>query len=464
MNGRAALFASCALSLLTLTGCPLTDDYRIDADYGAGGTNQGGKAAGGQNSALKGGAGATTLASGGSGGDSSTCSASTCNGACCSGECVDLRTDAANCGKCGMACSSGRACSTGVCTPGWLSCAAPPTAFVARQRAAYASFSGKLFVFGGVDAAGTELNTGAIDDPALDSWQSTAVDTNTPSARDLATAIWTGSSIMVFGGRNQKGSVVLADAALYDPVTNRWTKATAGSTARAAATVGVYSGMAIFWSGLDASMIPIAGADRYRVSTDSWWTSTASNGPLKLGHTACAGIDAYFYAYGGIDTTLSKTDKAYRYSFVTNTWSTIARGPAARWDAYGATDGTNFFVWGGRDETAAKADGSAYETQWVAMGATGAPSARSAPLRESGWTFALDGKGFALLGGFGTSGTMLHDGGVYSTASDAWVSIPAWPSGEDHHYGAAVAAGSELVVFGGGDGTRVTNTCERYSL
>lgn len=44
------------------------------------------------------------------------------SGTSCSGACVQLATDGANCGACGVACTDGRVCSAGHCT---LSCAAP---------------------------------------------------------------------------------------------------------------------------------------------------------------------------------------------------------------------------------------------------------------------------------------------------------------------------------------------------
>ncbi|MFZ5894540.1 MAG: Kelch repeat-containing protein [Myxococcota bacterium] len=476
LSHRGVLLASSLFGLFTLTGCPLSDEYSIDPNYGLGGKSAaggGGGASAGSTNALGGSAalgGNSNIATGGAGGGQPAssgagggCNATTCAGACCANACVDLANDPQNCGKCANACSAGRSCSVGACTPGWLPTATPPAAFVAREKAAYTAFSGKIFIWGGIDASGKELNTGAIYNPALDSWQLTAIDSNTPTARELATAVWVGSAILVFGGR-QGGSTIYRDAALYDPVANRWTQTSDNDTARAAPIAAAYSGMVVFWSGLSANLIPLAGADRYRVSTDGWWASSTTNGPPRLGHTACAGIGAYFYVYGGIDNTITKSDKAYRYAFSTNTWSTLARGPSARWDAFGATDGTRFYVWGGRDDQALRRDGSAYDTEWVTLGVSGVPSARYAPLRESGWSFDLEGVGFALLGGFDSQGVILHNGARYNAATDDWTSIPAWPSGQDHAFGVAASTGSELVVFGGRDGSALSNSGERFSF
>ncbi|HET9933054.1 MAG TPA: kelch repeat-containing protein [Polyangiaceae bacterium] len=446
MRSRRWLAAFSTLALTTLTACPFTDDYYLMNDGGAAGV--GGATAGGGTAAAGGGA-------------SGACSAANCSGACCSGVCVDLANDRSNCGRCANTCATGRICSVGTCASGWIPMAAPPAEFAAREKAAYTTFSDKVFVWGGLDANGNELRTGAIYDPALDTWKMSSVEPNTPSGRELATAVWTGSAVLVFGGRAH-GDMALKDAALYDPVANRWTKVSDNPTARVAPSAAVYSGMVVFWSGLSGSLMPLGGADRYRVSSDMWNPSPTLNGPSRLGHTACAGVGASFFVFGGIDSTITGTDKAYRYSFSANTWSTISRGPSARWDAFGATDGASFYVWGGRDDEAVHGDGSRYDTQWVTLEASGAPSPRYAPLRESGWTFALEGPSFALLGGLDSSGAFLHDGGRYLSARDEWGRIAAWPSSEDHAYGVAASVTGELIVFGGRTGPTLSNTGERY--
>jgi hypothetical protein len=466
------LLASSALALLTLTGCPLSDDYSVDPNYGMGG---GSSASGGMAIAQGGASFAGAPGSGGggtsSGGESSgvggsdvACSETSCAGACCDNGCVDLSHDAANCGRCGNACSVGRSCDAGSCETGWVPIAAPPADFVAREKAAYTTFAGKVFVWGGIDATGTELRTGAIYDAALDTWQSIHIDKQTPSARELATAVWTGSAVLVFGGRNGGGDVALRDAALYDPIADRWTKAVDSPTARVAPLAAAYGDLVVSWSGLSATLIPLGGADRYRASMDSWAPAMTMNGPPRLGHTACAAAGGFFYVYGGIDTMLTATDKAYRYNFAMNNWVTLEHGPGPRFDAFGASDGTRFYVWGGRDSSMVMRTGSSYDAQWAPLGTQGAPVARYAPLRESGWSFDLEENGFAVLGGFDANGEMLHDGGIYSRASDAWTKIPAWSSDEDHGFGVSVHAGSEVVVFGGRTGDSLTNNGERYSL
>lgn len=63
---------------------------------------------------------------------------------------------------CQDGCNTGRSCDGGSCESGWVSMSAPPAGFVARQRAAATAFDGKVFIFGGVDANGNLLDSGAV--------------------------------------------------------------------------------------------------------------------------------------------------------------------------------------------------------------------------------------------------------------------------------------------------------------
>ena len=54
-----------------------------------------------------------------------------------------------------------------------------------------------MIVWGGYD--GSYLNTGGKYNPDTDSWTATST-TNAPTARELHTAVWTGSQMIVWGG------------------------------------------------------------------------------------------------------------------------------------------------------------------------------------------------------------------------------------------------------------------------
>jgi hypothetical protein len=70
----------------------------------------------------------------------------------------------------------------------------------------------------------------------------------------------------------------------------------------------------------------------------------------------------------------------------------------------------------------------------------------------------------ALLGGLSAPSSYLTDGAIYDTEVDNWSRIPSWPGGSSHAFGAAGIASGEIVVWGGRNGTALTNEGARYLI
>ena len=64
------------------------------------------------------------------------------------------------------------------------------------------------------------LNDGGRYNPTLDSW-TTVTTTGAPAARNLHTAVWTGSEMIVWGGASSLA--YFKDGGRYDPAANSWT-------------------------------------------------------------------------------------------------------------------------------------------------------------------------------------------------------------------------------------------------
>jgi N-acetylneuraminic acid mutarotase len=74
----------------------------------------------------------------------------------------------------------------------------------------------RMIIFGGrALGSGASLNDGASYDPVSDSW-SVLETCNAPSPRWEHSAVWTGRSMMIWGGR-ASSNVVLSDGAIYVP-------------------------------------------------------------------------------------------------------------------------------------------------------------------------------------------------------------------------------------------------------
>ena len=59
----------------------------------------------------------------------------------------------------------------------------------------------EMIVWGGYDEYFYPLNTGGRYDPSSDSWTPTSI-ANVPTARVIHTAVWTGTEMIVWGGHS----------------------------------------------------------------------------------------------------------------------------------------------------------------------------------------------------------------------------------------------------------------------
>ncbi len=474
MKTCLALLAAGALSLL-LTGCPLTDHYQLMSDDplnraggppiglqrgGAGGDDDissdvAGETASGGASDLSGGG---ALSSGG--GPSPT--------TCCGSVCTDLSSDVDNCGACGATCNAGRACVSSVCQGGWVTMSAPPAGFVARSRAAIVSAGPSVFFWGGQDADGNALDNGAIYDPSTDTWTFIPTDPGAPTPRMMASAVWTGTKVIVFGGTDAMGNP-LRDGAVYNPGMNQWTPLPLAPMAgRRSSPYSYWDGTrAIFWAGLATPTLGVAKADRFD-QTMRWSSSTNAGDPGAITFPTVGFDGPTLYVLGGMINNV-RQDKVYSYNASTDTWTSLGQsGLTPRTGGFGIWEGSRFVVWGGRDDNGLCGDGAYLSAnKWTPLSTDAAPTPRMITLRRSGWTFEIRPGLIGLLGGqisAALTGGLATDGATYDVDTSVWTAIAGWPSMEAHDYGMGVWTGAEFVLWGGRDSDGVvTSTGERWA-
>ena len=80
----------------------------------------------------------------------------------------------------------------------------------------------EMIVWGGYNLSNGALNTGGRYSPGADSWTATST-TNAPSGRYSHTAVWTGSEMIVWGGSDTNGSNDFNTGGRYSPGTDSWT-------------------------------------------------------------------------------------------------------------------------------------------------------------------------------------------------------------------------------------------------
>jgi hypothetical protein len=144
-----------------------------------------------------------------------------------------------------------------------------------------------MIVWGGFDGS-NGVNTGGRYNPGTDSWATTST-TNAPTARDYHTGIWTGNEMIVWGGSpDVSGSNEVNTGGRYNPGPDSWTatSTTNAPTARELHTAVWTGSEMIIWGGFDGSNGVNTGG-RYNPGTDSWTaTSTANTLAGRYTHTA----------------------------------------------------------------------------------------------------------------------------------------------------------------------------------
>jgi N-acetylneuraminic acid mutarotase len=173
----------------------------------------------------------------------------------------------------------------------------------------------KMIVWGGVDGATGLVNTGGLYDPATDSWTAMST-TNAPSGRETQTAIWSGTRMVVWGGLEGSSGTRTNTGGVYDPVTDTWTatSTTNAPTARQGHTAVWTGSNMVVWGGRDISGVVNTGglysnpvlvpplpspADFYTVTPCRLVDTRNSAGPAG-GPALVAGAVRRFPATGGV--------------------------------------------------------------------------------------------------------------------------------------------------------------------
>lgn len=263
-----------------------------------------------------------------------------------------------------------------------------------------------MIVWGGYSYDGDDhyWNTGGRYNPVTNTWMPTST-TNTPVGREAQTAVWTGNTMIVWGGYFYDGNDhYLNTGGRYNPSTNSWT-ATSTTNAPIAREShrAVWTGNEmIIWGGLgDVGYLNTGG--RYRPNTDTWLATSTTNAPSgRAGHrevwTGNEMIIWGGYFFDGNDNYLNTGG---RYNPSTDSWTatSTANAPDARSTYAAVWTGNEMIVWGGQ-------------------------------------------AGLDL-------GYYFDTGGRYDPATDAWIatSTANVPDGRYRH--TAVWAGSEMIVWGG---------------
>jgi hypothetical protein len=317
----------------------------------------------------------------------------------------------------------------------------------------------------------TQTLTGGRYDPALDAWTPVnwpALAPNGPRADHVA--IWTGSEMVVWGGRSA-ASTYLDTGGRYNPVTNLWTPTnlTGAPTARAEHKAVWDGTRMIVWGGTNGT--DLASGGRYIPATDSWLGIDPTGAPSARAGFSMVLAGAEVIVWGG---NLGNTtyNNGARYNPAADTWSAVTTtgAPVSRSGHSAVWTGDRMIVWGGwvyqsysgggcgcpRAQNSGKAYDPATDT-WFAIvdppnSFSGTPTIWTARYSHAAvWT----GSRMLIWGGVyyrtgSPSGPESREGGLYyEPGTDTWGPISGIDAPPSVTAAPVVWTGSHMLVQGG---------------
>ncbi len=212
----------------------------------------------------------------------------------------------------------------------------------------------EMIVWGGYDGS-NYVNTGGRYNPTTDSWTATTT-TSAPSVRAAHTAVWTGSQMIVWGGEIASGGTTYNTGGKYNPSTNSWTttSTTTGAPGARFVHTAVWTGSEmIVWGGKSDSSpsSSLSSGARYNPSTDTWASMNSATGALPLPryvHTAVWN-GSEMIIWGGTSDGASGLNSGSKYNPSTNIWTVMSttNAPSARANHTAVWTDSEMIVWGG---------------------------------------------------------------------------------------------------------------------
>lgn len=356
-------------------------------------------------------------------------------------------------------------------TDSWSATASPTIAGRYLHTAVWTGT--EMIVWGGRVCSGspcssyTWVNTGSRYNPTSNTWNDTTT-FQAAEARDSHTAVWTGTEMIVWGGF---GFGPLATGGKYKPSTNSWsTVSTTNVPAGRVSHTAVWSGTEmIVWGGVtNTSGVLTNTGGRYKPSTDSWISTNVPsdfNTPTARQEQTAVWTGAEMIVWGGTNLNVAFYNTGAKFDPILNTWvaTSLTNAPTGRFYHEAIWTGTEMIVWGGRASSGYVNTGGRYNPStdsWSAMNTTGAPSARYEH------TFVWTGTEGIVWGGTDAGSNYLNSGARYNTTTDTWIATSTGanvPSTRTRH--TAIWTGTEMIVWGGSTSTSpyMTNTGGKYT-
>jgi N-acetylneuraminic acid mutarotase len=267
--------------------------------------------------------------------------------------------------------------------------------------------------------------------------------------------------IHAVGGADPASCFSLPFHDVYDPATDVWTPGTSMAIGRA------HAAAAVLKVGVNDLLFVVGGSTNCGVRTASMeaydpvlntWTSKAPMPGGPRSNMGAAVIDGLLYVVGGMqfDAFDGMTSLVEVYNPATDTWSTVAPLPEARYSvAVGAIDGILYAAGGSGtepDPTGVFAYDPATDT-WSSKAPISEPRVFAASAVANGLFYVIGGQYFDYLSSVE----------VYDPATNSWTAGPSLPAARTI-MPAATAAGAIFVMGGGYDEFTFEPVTDNYML
>lgn len=308
-------------------------------------------------------------------------------------------------------------------------------------------FDNMLIVWGGSDH-GKFINTGAIYNPASNSW-SPISGTNAPSVRAEAVGVnnnpqnsnlgvWTGKEMIIWGGWSDDGSgngITLGDGAAYNPSTDSWRKlSSVGAPSPRSGSAVVWTGSEmIVWGGVYNG--PVAGSSDstimtnlgdgaiYHPSSDTWTPIRMTGAPTPRKNTVAIWTGSKMIVWGDDVSNEANPDNGALYDPNTDTWSPMSNvgAPLHHNETSAVWTGSKMIVFGGSNGGNQFSDGGIYDLAKNTWAAIPTPQINGNPMairkaNAAVWT----GSNLIIWGGTGSKGDR-SDGGIFDPSTGLWI-------------------------------------------
>ncbi len=327
-----------------------------------------------------------------------------------------------------------------------------PTAssLLAARQSHTAVWTGtEMILWGGfVASSSSPLDTGARYNPVNDTWVATAASVSVPSGRVLHTAVWTGSEMIVWGGKSAyQSSTQFNTGGRYRPATDSWVPTSLGAGVPGARYhhSAVWTGREmIVWGGYSAQAATVVNTGgRYDPIGDTWTpTSTGVSVPLPMEEQAAVWTGNEMIVWGPGSTTAGG-----RYDPRTDSWRSMTAGPNMPADEPNIPvvwTGTEMILWWGNPFS-----GGRYNPQsdsWASIS-----TSPNMPALRFGFPVVWTGSEMIVWGGC----CDVNTGGRYNPSTDTWATTSTGAGvASVREYATAVWTGSEMLVWGGGAGNQ----------